>query len=372
MTHPVHAPDPQNLGLRQEDYAVNLPRASANILLISLLSLSTSSKAATLDVEADGTGDYATIKDAVDAAVNGDTVLLGPGTFTGPDKRNVYFNGKAITGTSQSGPDATIIDCQSAALAFLFTDHEGPSSELSGLTIRNGRAGSGGAIYVLAASPTIRDNKFIENFATGHGGAIWCAVSDAIITDNLFLGNIADTPSQANGGAIFALEGMPTITNNAFINNWARFQGGAMAFDGSSPSIINNTIVGNHASQGGGIRSYSASRVGHPIIQNTIIAFSTLGQGLSSDGCTVINCDIYGNVGGDGLPPLAIDGGGNFSEDPQFCGPPGSNNYFIHTLSPCAPENHPSATLVGALPVACGGVPVQETTWGQLKSLYRD
>ncbi len=51
-------------------------------------------------------GDYANIQDAINAAVDGDTVLVAPGTY----HERVNFLGKAITVTSEQGPDVTIID----------------------------------------------------------------------------------------------------------------------------------------------------------------------------------------------------------------------------------------------------------------------
>jgi len=51
-------------------------------------------------------GDYATIQGAIDAAVNGDTVLVAPGTYV----ENIDFLVKAITVKSSSGAEATVID----------------------------------------------------------------------------------------------------------------------------------------------------------------------------------------------------------------------------------------------------------------------
>ena len=50
--------------------------------------------------------DYTTIQGAIDAAVDGDTVLVKPGTYV----ENISFKGKAITVTSEQGVDVTVID----------------------------------------------------------------------------------------------------------------------------------------------------------------------------------------------------------------------------------------------------------------------
>ena len=52
-------------------------------------------------VRPDGTGDVATIAEAIDAATDGDVIELADGVFTGAGNRNLDFQGKAITLRSQ-------------------------------------------------------------------------------------------------------------------------------------------------------------------------------------------------------------------------------------------------------------------------------
>jgi len=64
----------------------------------------------------------------------------------------------------------------------------------------------------------------------------------------------------------------------------------------------------------------------------------------------------------------------NFSLDPEFCGEEGSGNYFLKSTSPCAPGSAPpgfeACGQIGPLPVGCGAVPVEKTSWGMLKAMY--
>jgi hypothetical protein len=100
-------------------------------------------------VTPDGTGDFASIREAIEAADSLDVIELTDGRFTGPGNRNLDFGGKAITLRSRSGnPQTCIIDCQGDAAppgeprrGFVFRSGEGPQSVLRGITITNGLSG---------------------------------------------------------------------------------------------------------------------------------------------------------------------------------------------------------------------------------------
>src|SRR5215831_21221051 len=71
--------------------------------------------------------DQPTIQAGINAAANGDTVLVSPGTY----KENVNFSGKAITVQSASGAAVTLIDGQQLGVVVTFNTNETPSSVLS-------------------------------------------------------------------------------------------------------------------------------------------------------------------------------------------------------------------------------------------------
>lgn len=56
--------------------------------------------------------EYPSIQLGIDAASNGDTVILSDGIYTGNGNRDINFNSKSITVTSENGPDNCIIDCE--------------------------------------------------------------------------------------------------------------------------------------------------------------------------------------------------------------------------------------------------------------------
>ncbi|MEW6251649.1 MAG: hypothetical protein AB1716_13470 [Planctomycetota bacterium] len=113
-------------------------------------------------------GQYATIQAAIDAAANGDTVLVADGVYRGEGNRDIELRGKAITVRSEHGPASCIIDCEGTELdphrAFCFRGHETRATTLDGFSILNGNAPydpecyySGGGIACNRSSPTIRN-----------------------------------------------------------------------------------------------------------------------------------------------------------------------------------------------------------------------
>ncbi|MHC4195283.1 MAG: hypothetical protein ACYSQZ_04975, partial [Planctomycetota bacterium] len=82
-------------------------------------------------VEPDGSGDQPTIQAAIDAAYEGDEVVLSIGTYTGDGNRDIDPNGKAVTirSTNPNDPNivaATIINCEDNGRGFYF--HSGEDS----------------------------------------------------------------------------------------------------------------------------------------------------------------------------------------------------------------------------------------------------
>ena len=235
--------------------------------------------------------DQPTIQAGIDAAVDGDTVLVANGTYTGSGNKNLDFKGKAITVTSEGGAESCIIDCESDSSGFYFHSGETEESVVSGFTITHGK----GIHCENFSSPTIEANIIKEN----PNGGIYCSNSSPIIQDNEIIDNHNHT---YEGGGIFCIGSSPTIQNNKISENFAVRGGGVYCEDSSSPMIINNTISENLASSGaGGIEFMNSS----PTIENNEISGNHGGGikcgGGGSSSIAIIDNIINGNYGGSGI-----------------------------------------------------------------------
>jgi parallel beta-helix repeat protein len=304
-------------------------------------------------------GDSTTIQRGINGAVNGDTVMVHPGTY---NERYINFKGKAITVMSTNPLDsvivaATIVDGRGSGDLFLFKSGEKETSVLTGFTIRNGhnKYEGSGAITCEGSSPTISHNIITDN----NGYGIYCENSSPRILENWIVRNRTSYPEWYMGGGIFlyvshpiiayntirenqgvlhgggirASSSSPNIISNRIIENSASFSGGGIYFSGSSPYIFGNVIARNEVSrattngEGGGIYYYGG-RNGIPIITNNLIIdnlashqwYTGRGGGIvciSEIAAILSNNIITGNTAVSGYNNYASLGGGLFLSSPQ-------------------------------------------------------
>ncbi|MBN1435594.1 MAG: right-handed parallel beta-helix repeat-containing protein, partial [Sedimentisphaerales bacterium] len=297
-------------------------------------------------------GHFDTIQDAIDASVNGDTVVVSEGIYY----ENISFNGKNITLTSSDPCDpcvvaGTIIDGGGSGSVVTFVNGETRDAVLRGFTIRNGCGTDmgeywGGGVCCRYSSPTIVDNVITGNYGPmgdddlyGYGGGIGCYLSDALISRNIITGNQA-----YNGGGVLIYREAAVVSDNFIYDNIARYDGGGVTLYYGG-QLLNNTIVGNDAYYAGNliVQTYSGNSC---VVSNNIIASASSGCGLYWDEMVADDVFSYNNVwnnwGGDYYYSMPDQTGinGNISVDPLFVDA-GNYDYHLQMDSPCITAGDP-------------------------------
>jgi VCBS repeat-containing protein len=254
-----------------------------------------------------------TLRNAIDLAGNGDTIVFDfpvdsfPVTIPLDDEiritKNLHIVGSGVSQLAISG--------QGSAGIFVVTDNA--RLTLEQLTLKDGAAASyGGAVAVEAGSAlTARYCEFSGNSAGQFGGAIDVFEGELVIENCLFLQNhVAGSIARA-GGAVSIYTSVPcSITNTTFVENRQDNPGGdgggAMYVENADLSVFFNlhlehcTFRNNTDAKlkGSAVLSASAGMKSH--VRNNIFAdqqgrvidvlgggrFTSLGGNLATDATT--------------------------------------------------------------------------------------
>ena len=246
----------------------------------------------TLYVDGTGNGDYLDIQSAIDAAYDGNTVIVRDGVY---DESITLDESKHITLKSENGPaNCSIINSTSIVVNFIdaattsvidgFTigwtsesgidvSHGGSptilnciieecddngidlngSPTIENCIIRNCEAGWGGGIEIHGAwlPGTIINNSTIENCSADYGAGIYMTSNaTAKITGAL----IRDCKAVFEGGGLYADTDVTSLALESciFLSNEAGRNGGGMGFTRCSPTLDNCTFTDNTATEDGG------------------------------------------------------------------------------------------------------------------------
>jgi hypothetical protein len=287
----------------------------------SLVVFSVSLDAATLHVGQDATAEFRTIQDAVRAAVPGDVIVINPGVYRGPGNCDINLAGKAIIIQSTDPLDAqvagaTVVDCASTPSephqGFYLADCNGV--EISGLTVMNGRAPAGGAVFCKKSKLSLSHCRIVNNAALpaavegvsgGPGGGVYGEDSFIRVVGCLVAGNAAgdgagskEGPggSGGDGGGICGVRSETIVEASTIRDNVAGAggsSGASTAGDGGDGggiygyivTLVNTSVSFNRAGAGG--RGGKSGGGGH-------------GGGVRAQIGTVDRCIIEGNRAGAG------------------------------------------------------------------------
>lgn len=320
------------------------------IVILCILTLpQPCSYAATLLVRPDGRGDHPTIQAAIDAAAEGDTVLLSDGRYTGEGNYEVVFpDWRLLVSSVDNDPRGCVIDCQSLGRAFV---------------IRGAGAGPSWPSYPFHTdSMTTRVGWFetvirgiaITGGLSDLGGAVLCGKHSKPTFDNcVFWGNRA---TEKGGALHFRQSGATLVNCLIFDNSAAEAGGGASLCCCAVPTLVSCTVARNSAPEGSGIFFSPSSR---PTLEYTVVAFCGPGAGISTPDeqhsfCQVEAtwCNVFGNQGGD-LIPCHVDsvpGGSILCINPLFRDL-GAGDFRLLPESICSGANNPRGKTIGAYDV---------------------
>ena len=270
----------------------------------------------TWTVDDDGKADFNNIQAAVDAASNGDEIVVMPGTyiadtplsFGGSDQYNnvVDMLGKVLWLHSSDGAGTTIIDGEDKRRGIICRSGETAKTIIEGFTIKNCRSpwydwnGNGQVDYWEyfgggmwnrdGSNPTVASCNFMEN-TSEYGGGMYngdenIVQSNPTIIGCVFQENFAGFGFDSGvGGGMYNFTSSPTISSCEFIGNSAFYGGGMLNWESSNPLLTDCSFTGNNSGgDGGGL--YNSQSM--PIFED---------------------CVFYGNN--------AHDGGGVFNADPS-------------------------------------------------------
>ena len=251
--------------------------------------------------------DQPTIQAGIDAAVDGDLILVAPGTYV----ENVAFLGKEITVRSESGRNKTVIDGGQVDSVVIFTYGETEGVVIEGFKIRNGHSEFGGGIYCNGSSFLIENCEISDNNAIGDGGGIYCTESsNPVIKRCPILNNHS---YEGCGGGIYCSYSTLSIEDSAISQNSSYDFGGGIRCSNTPSTIKNCTITNNHSGYGGGGISLYHS---HSSIMNCAILYNHAenhGGGIQyhlGESVMVFNCMIKHNL-------AQAEGGGIYSTTPS-------------------------------------------------------
>ena len=307
------------------------------VLLLFLLSILTYSPFAQKVFKVPS--EYPNIQAAINAAWDGDTVLIADGKYTGEGNRDIRYYGKEIIVTSENGPDSCIISygyanewgyAQSSS-AFIFHGGETIKSILNGITIINQTGGydstdrfEGIAIgakplisncifrntrVICNGEATFYKCRFEDNYShiRSHNGA---AIYSSYNSNNKYFRVIKCSfinNRAPNGGAICSLFGyIPDIDSCTFIGNQAWndiYEGGGainVQLRENTPCIITNSQFINNSSEDNYSKAGAIYHEGYKmLIDNCIFVGNTspIATVYSTErNCILNKCTFYNNI----------------------------------------------------------------------------
>jgi hypothetical protein len=247
--------------------------------IVLLLASAEAADARTWYVTPDGSGQAPTIQAAVDSCVDGDEVVLAPGTYTyatqGASENSMVNIRKNITLRGEAGAESTILDVQGNP-ARPIRCHAPATVLIDGLTLQGGNppfeGGSGSGGIRITSGSTIQNciirNNRTDMIGSGAGiSAVESTVRNCLVENN-------HAGPDGLGGGIRALRSLVI-----------------------GCTVRGNSVRGDPGGSGGGIYS-DRSEIVDCLIEDNLASgpFGGSGGGLDAVGGVIRGCTFVNNV----------------------------------------------------------------------------
>ena len=211
--------------------------------------------------------EFATIRQAIQIAGEGDEIVVAPGNYLGTGDSIIDTQGKHVTIRSQGGAEKTLLNGFTSKRIFSATHGESHRLKIEGFTLTQGyHPQFGGGVYCQHSHPYFIDCVLDSNFSGYDGGGIYCDQSKLTLDGCTVQNNTAGE----NGGAVRCESSSPRFINTVFSGNESVNDGGAIEVDeDSSPLFVSCWFEDNSTNNGfsgGAMRSF-----GNPILIDTIL-----------------------------------------------------------------------------------------------------
>jgi len=205
------------------------------------------------------------------------------------------------------GASSTTLDAGGSGRVIELSDASA-ELDISGLTLTNGAATEGGAIYVDDGAVSLDDCAVHGNSASDDGGAIFVDGGSLELIDS----SVYENSAGDSGGAVYVSGGSIAVTDSTVSENSADYGGGGLYLTGSSSAgleIEGSSLSGNSAQVGGGAIWSSAVSV---TLSDSLLSdnFGFQGGGLYLSSGASASCTGSSSTSAGVTANSAVAGGG--------------------------------------------------------------
>jgi hypothetical protein len=236
---------------------------SASVALLLVLSLCAGARAATFYVDDDAPGDpmprnpmysdpdedgsaqhpFDEIQEAIDAAVDGDTIIVAPGHYLSQDTwtyAELQFKGKSLRLVSSAPTDFSVVEQTVLCGVIIFHGTEDPNCLLQGFKIQNYNSGG------ILGNKTLASVSHCIISGNGPCGATVLKDVEGEVRNCL----IVDNTTFHDCGVLPVVSGCPTLINCTIANNLSGAELPGVGTPGIRDGTVHNCIIyGNQSHQ---------------------------------------------------------------------------------------------------------------------------